>query len=75
MNDHEQLRHDPMLGMAVGKLESGHARCPPLAGKSTLNRLEKSYRRDNSDAVDKRYMKTELDPFKLEHSGRQRLRP
>ena len=26
LNDHEQLRHDPMLGIAVGKLESGHAR-------------------------------------------------
>lgn len=66
LNDHEQLRHDPMLGIAVGKLESGHARCAPLAGKSTLNRLEKSYRRDGSDGVDKRYVKTELDPFKLE---------
>ena len=66
LNDHEQLRHDPRLGMAVGKLESGHDRCAPLAGKSTLNRLEKSHRRDGSDAVDKRYVKTELDPFKLE---------
>ena len=66
LNDHERLRHDPMLGMAVGKLESSHARCAALAGKSTLNRLEKSYRRDDSDAVDKRYVKTELDPFKLE---------
>ena len=66
VNDHEQLRHDPMLGIAVGKLESDHARCAPLAGKSTLNRLEKSYRQDSSEAVDKRYVKTELDPFKLE---------
>ena len=66
LNDHEQLRHDPMLRVAVGKLESGHARCAPLAGKSTLNRLEKSHRQDSSDAVDQRYVKTELDPFKLE---------
>ncbi len=66
LNDHEQLRHDPMLGIAVGKLESDHARCAPLAGKSTLNRLEKSYRQDSSEAVDKRYVKTEVDPFKLE---------
>ena len=66
LNDHEHLRHDPMLGLAVGKLESGHGRCAPLAGKSTLNRLEKSHRRDDSDAVNQRYVKTELDPFKLE---------
>ena len=39
LTDHEQLRHDPMFGIAVGKLESQHARCAPLAGKSTLNRL------------------------------------
>jgi hypothetical protein len=39
--DHEQLRHDPLLGAVIGKLESGRARCAPLAGKSTLNRLER----------------------------------
>jgi hypothetical protein len=42
LNDHEQLRHDPMFGIAVGKLESEHPRCAPLAGKSTLNRLEQA---------------------------------
>lgn len=40
LNDHEQLRHDPLLGAVIGKLESGRAQCAPLAGKSTLNRLE-----------------------------------
>jgi hypothetical protein len=37
LNDHEQLRHDPMLRLLAGKprLEE-----QPLAGKSTLNRLE-----------------------------------
>ena len=30
--DHEQLRHDRMFGIAVGKLESEHPRCAPLAG-------------------------------------------
>lgn len=25
---------------AIGRLESSHKRCAPLAGKSTLNRLE-----------------------------------
>jgi hypothetical protein len=36
INDHEQLRHDPVFGVLAGreKLEE------PLAGKSTLNRME-----------------------------------
>jgi len=36
LNDHEQLRQDPLLGVLAGKkyLDA------PLAGKSTLNRLE-----------------------------------
>lgn len=41
LNDHEQLRHDPLLGAVIGKLESGRSRCAALAGKSTLNRLER----------------------------------
>lgn len=48
LNDHDVLRHDPMLAIAVGKLESRRGGNAPLAGKSTLNRLEKSYRRDGS---------------------------
>ena len=36
LNDHEELRHDPLLGMLVGRHDLG----APLAGKSTLNRLE-----------------------------------
>ena len=67
LNDHEQLRHDPLFGVALGRLESNHQRCAPLAGKSTLNRLEKSHRRDESDAVDERYVKTEVDPKALEN--------
>ena len=38
LNDHEQLRHDPLLGVMAGRAEAGSA----LAGKSTLNRLELS---------------------------------
>jgi hypothetical protein len=38
--DHDELRHDPVLAVLVGKLEAGRADCAPLAGKSTLNRLE-----------------------------------
>jgi len=40
LNDHEQLRHDPVLGALIGKLEAKRPRCAALAGKSTLNRLE-----------------------------------
>lgn len=36
LNDHEQLRQDPLLGVLAGKKDLGEA----LAGKSTLNRLE-----------------------------------
>lgn len=42
--DHDELRHDPLLGAVLGKLESGRVRCAPLAGKSTLNRLERTAR-------------------------------
>ena len=36
LNDHEQLRSDPLLGLLSGRRELEE----PLAGKSTLNRLE-----------------------------------
>ena len=47
LNDHDALRHDPLLAVLVGKTDpTGQDRCHPrdrgkaLAGKSTLNRLE-----------------------------------
>jgi hypothetical protein len=36
INDHEQLRNDPVFGILAGRAELDE----PLAGKSTLNRLE-----------------------------------
>ena len=36
LNDHEHLRSDPLLGVLSGKRKLEE----PLAGKSTLNRLE-----------------------------------
>lgn len=39
LNDHDQLRNDPLLAVLAGKREAGQE---PLAGKSTLNRLELS---------------------------------
>jgi len=38
--DHDELRHDPVLAAVAGKLAARRKDCAPLAGKSTLNRLE-----------------------------------
>jgi Transposase DDE domain group 1 len=38
--DHDQLRHDPTMAVVAGKLSARRKDCAPLAGKSTLNRLE-----------------------------------
>ena len=38
--DHDQLRHDPILGVLGGTLTRKRSNCAVLAGKSTLNRLE-----------------------------------
>jgi hypothetical protein len=42
LNDHDELRHDPVMAVLAGKLQAGRANCAPVAGKSTLNRLELS---------------------------------
>jgi len=42
LNDHDQLRHDPAMAALAGKLAARRSDCAPLAGKSTLNRLELS---------------------------------
>src|SRR5512144_1870848 len=42
INDHDELRHDAMMAVLAGKLEARREDCAPLAGKSTLNRLELS---------------------------------
>jgi len=39
-NDHDHLRHDPVLALLSGKLEAKRKDCAPLAGKSTMVRLE-----------------------------------
>jgi hypothetical protein len=38
LNDHDQLRHDPLMGVLAGKREADQ----PLASKSTLCRLERT---------------------------------
>jgi hypothetical protein len=45
LNDHEQLRHDPLLAALVDRAEVSR----PLAGKSTLNRLELAPEGDGND--------------------------
>lgn len=42
LNDHETLRHDPLMAVLAGKLKARRADCAAVAGKSTLNRLELS---------------------------------
>src|SRR5258706_868394 len=42
LNDHDELRHDPMMAVLAGKLEARREDCAPVAGKSTLNWLELS---------------------------------
>jgi hypothetical protein len=58
--DHDQLRHDPVLGVVLGRLEARNGRCAPLAGKSTLNRLE-----HGTAAID-RYRRIGHDPAAIE---------
>jgi Transposase DDE domain group 1 len=38
--DHDELRHDPITAVLAGKLTARRKNCAPVAGKSTLNRLE-----------------------------------
>src|SRR5262245_60401489 len=42
LNDHDELRHDPVMAVLAGKLKAHREDCAPVAGKSTLNRLELS---------------------------------
>lgn len=42
LSDHDQLRHDPVLGALLGKLSARVRKdCAALAGKSTLSRVER----------------------------------
>lgn len=70
LNDHDELSRDPALAAVIGKDDpTGESRARerdkgrPLAGKSTLNRLELSPR--DSSSPD-RYKKVALDGEKLE---------
>jgi hypothetical protein len=58
--DHDQLRHDPVMAVLGGKLEAKRSDCAPLAGKSTLNRLELG------GAEPSRYHKISYDAAQIE---------
>jgi DDE family transposase len=58
--DHDELRHDPMMAVLAGKLAATRADCAPVAGKSTLNRLELSR------PTATRYHKISHDPAAIE---------
>jgi hypothetical protein len=60
INDHDELRHDPVMAVLAGKLQARRGDCAPVAGKSTLNRLELS--RD----VATRYHKIAHNPAAIE---------
>jgi hypothetical protein len=60
INDHDELRHDPAMAVSAGKLKAGRANCAPVAGKSTLNRLELG----RAEAT--RYHKISHDPAAIE---------
>ena len=57
LNDHQSLRHDPLLAAAAGKLQSEEA----LASAPTLNRLEIT-----ADRPASRYHKIAPEPVRLE---------
>jgi len=60
LNDHDELRHDPVPAVLASKLAAQRLDCAPLAGKSTLNRLELS------QAEPTRYRKISHDPAAIE---------
>ena len=60
LNDHDELRCDPVMAVLAGKLEARRTDCAPLAGKSTLNRMELSR------PVPTRYHKVSHDPAAIE---------
>ena len=62
VNDHDQLRFDPVLSLFSDGLDTRRKGCAALAGKSTLNRLEHAPGRD-----DDRYHKIRHDTEALEN--------
>jgi hypothetical protein len=65
LNDHEELRSDPVFAIALGKLSQNEPESGLLAGKSTLNRLE--YCPETViDQAEARYHRISHDPKGIE---------
>jgi Transposase DDE domain group 1 len=62
LNDNDELRHGPVMAVLAGKLTARRQDCAPIAGKSTLNRLERSLPKPS------RYLKIHHDPEAIERS-------
>ena len=61
-DDHDELRKDPTFAVLAGKLSPVlRTDCEPLAGKSTLNRLEHTSRRHAS-----KYHKIDCDDAQVD---------
>src|SRR6266704_3414663 len=58
---HDERRQDPMMAVLAGKLEARREECAPVAGKSTLNRLELS------KLEPARYHKISHNPVAIKH--------
>src|SRR5947199_4056837 len=43
LNDHDELRHDPVMAILAGTLEASREDCAPVAGNATLSRRELSW--------------------------------
>jgi hypothetical protein len=62
LNDHDELRKDPALAVLAGKLKPVRREdCQPLAGKSTLNRIEHRPKRHGA-----KYHKIDCDVGKVD---------
>jgi hypothetical protein len=60
VNDHDELRHDPVLALLSDTLEPKRANVARLAGKSTLQRLEGVPKKASEEGV-ARYHKISVD--------------
>ena len=61
LNDHDELRKDPVMAVLAGKLRAHRADCEAVAGKSTLSRLERIPKRHGA-----KYHKIDFDQAKLD---------
>jgi hypothetical protein len=65
INDHDELRHDPILALLSDTLEPKRANVARLAGKSTLQRLEGVPKKASEKSV-ARYHKINVDAAAME---------